>query len=75
MEEINEAICSQIKQGVQNSEIVKTINLLGSFLNAETIPAYRKRVNKDYTSVKYAIDKGQLESFELFGVTYVIDNL
>jgi hypothetical protein len=74
MEEINEAICKAIQNGVQNDEIVKTINLLGSFLNAETIAAYGKRKGKDYTGAKYLIAKNNLKTFELFGVKFVVDN-
>lgn len=75
MEKIRSEIIKQIQSGVHNIEIVKTIQTLGDFLNAETISDYSKRIGKDYNSIKYAMNKGQLEYFELFGVTFIIDNL
>ena len=74
MNEINDLICKAVQNGVQNDEIVKTINLLGSFLNAETIAAYGKRHGKDYTGAKYMIAKHNIPTFELFGVKFLIDN-
>ena len=74
MKEIQQLICNAIQNGVQNSDIVATIDLLASHLNAETISNYGKRHGKDYTGAKYLIAKKKLNTFELFKVKFVIDN-
>lgn len=74
LEKINKDIIEAVHNGVQNSEIVSTIDLLGGYLNAKTIAAWAKEEGIDYTSAKYRIVKEKLQTFELFGVTFLIEN-
>lgn len=72
--QIQQNICDTVQKGVQNSEIVSTIELLGGYLNAETVASWAKKQNIDYTTAKYRIAKGNLTVFELFGQKFIIDN-
>jgi Na+/phosphate symporter len=73
--ELTDKIKQHLGQRVQNneldnSEVIEIINLLGTFLNAETISDYAKRENITYNGAL----KRNLKSFQLFGVKFVIEN-
>lgn len=76
--EIQQEICNTVQNGVQknvqNSELVKTINTCGGYLNAKTISAWAKEKGIDYTTAKYRINRDKIQLFELFGTTFIIDN-
>jgi len=74
LKDIQNNICTVIQNGVHNSEIVKTIEITGNYLNAQTISSWAKEKGIDYTNAKYRIKKCRLETFELWGVKFVIDN-
>lgn len=59
---------------LQNDDLVEIIDLLGSFLNLETISYYSKRVNLDYSSIKARVKSGKLKPYELFKIKFIIDN-
>ena len=46
----------------------------GNYLNAKTISSWAKEKGIDYTNAKYRIKRDRLETFELWGVKFVIDN-
>jgi len=54
---------------LDNSSLVKLIELAGSMLNLETIPNYATRTGISYNGVK-----NNREIKEFFGVKFVIDN-
>jgi hypothetical protein len=74
LNDIQNDICTVIQNGVHNSEIVKTIEITGNYLNAQTISNWAKEKGIDYTNAKYRIKRDCLETFELWGVKFVIDN-
>jgi hypothetical protein len=74
LNDIQNDICTVIQNGVQNSEIVKTIEITGNYLNAQTISSWAKEKGIDYTNAKYRIKRDNLETFELWGVKFIIDN-
>lgn len=52
-----------------NDEIVQIIELLGGYLNLQTIPAYAKENGISYNGAKKF-----RKVVELFGVKFIIDN-
>jgi hypothetical protein len=74
LNDIQNDICRVIQNSVHNSEIVKTIEIAGNYLNAKTISSWAKEKGIDYTNAKYRIKRDRLETFELWGVKFVIDN-
>jgi len=52
-----------------NDDIVQIIELLGGYLNLQTIPAYAKE-----NSISYNGAKKFRKVVELFGVKFIIDN-
>jgi len=76
---LSESIINNIGAKVQNNEL-DNIDLLiiiescGRFLNLKTISEYAKYSSLDYNSVKARIKSGALESCEIFGVKFVVEN-
>ena len=65
-EYINKAVT---KGELSNDSMVQIIELLGSYLNLQTIPNYAKENNKSYNGVK-----NNRKIINLFGNKYVLDN-
>lgn len=66
-----EELLKKIHNGdVSNIEILQHIELLGSYLNLQTIANKAKQINTDYNNVK----SSSLPKVTLFGVKFVIDN-
>ena len=62
------------KDELPNDSIVEIIDLLGRYLNAETISDYSKREGISYNGTLQRIETGKLKTFTLFNVKLVIDN-
>jgi phosphotransferase system IIB component len=71
LEKIKKRLHEVIQSGeLENHEIIQLIELLGSYLNLETMASRSKRLNIDYNCVK----KSSIYKIELFGVKFVIEN-
>ncbi len=57
-----------------NDEMVSLIDLIGGYLNLETISSYAKREGIEYNGVLARIKSGKIKEYTLFGVKFVIDN-
>lgn len=68
---IKEHLASRVQNNeLSNQDLIEVIDLLGRYLNAETISNYAKREGISYNGAL----KRNLKHFELFGVKFVIDN-
>lgn len=54
---------------LDNNSLVQLIELAGSYLNLQTLPAWAAANNKSYNGAKM-----QKNKTELFGVKFIIDN-
>jgi hypothetical protein len=75
LKEVQNDICRIIQNGVQNSEIVSTIECLTNYLNLISVADFAKREGIDYTNAKYRIKRDKLELITIFGKQYLIDNV
>ena len=71
----NELVLNRLSELISNGEIdnkglVQIIELAGGFLNLKTRSAYSKENNISYNGAKKF-----RENINLFGVTFIIDNL
>jgi len=72
---IKEHLANRIqKDELPNDSIVEIIDLLGRYLNAETISDYSKREGISYNGTLQRIETGKLKTFTLFKTKFVIDN-
>ena len=59
---------------LSNDEMVSLIDLIGSYLNLQTIANYATLENISYNGVLARIKSGKIKEYELFGVKFIIDN-
>lgn len=72
---IKEHLSSRVQNlELNNEDIVEIIDLLGAYLNAETISDYAKRNKITYNGTLQRIATGKLKTFTLFKNKFVIDN-
>jgi Na+/phosphate symporter len=76
---LTKTIKEHLSKRVQNNElnnesIIELIDLLGTYLNAETISDYAKRNNLTYNGALVRIGSGKLKTFTLFKTKFVIEN-
>ena len=72
---IKEHLSDRVQKGeLNNEDIVEIIDLLGAYLNAETISDYAKRNKITYNGTLQRIATGKLKTFTLFKNKFVIDN-
>ena len=72
---IKEHLSDRVQKGELNNEsIVEIIDLMGAYLNAETVSDYAKRNNLTYNGALVRIGSGKLKTFTLFKTKFVIDN-
>lgn len=70
-EKIQNRLHEVIQNGeLDNNEIIQLIELLGAYLNIETMANRAKRLNIDYNCVK----KSSVYKVDMFGVKFVVDN-
>lgn len=72
---IKEHLSSRVQNlELNNEDIVEIIDLLGAYLNAETISDYAKRTGLSYNGTLQRIATGKLKTFTLFKNKFVVDN-
>ena len=79
MTDLEKVILEHLGKRLHNCEVsnegkVKMIDLIGGYLNLETIADYSKRTGMSYNGVKARIESGKIKEYELFNVKFVIDN-
>jgi Na+/phosphate symporter len=76
---LTKTIKEHLSKRVQNNElnnesIIELIDLLGTYLNAETISDYSKRTKLSYNGTLQRMGNGRLKTFTLFKTKFVIEN-
>lgn len=67
---IADHLSERIKHGdLSNEELVQLIELIGSYLNLQTIPDYARRTGMSYNGVKKTKN-----IISIFNIKFVIDN-
>ena len=72
---INEHLTHRLQNNeLTNEDISGLIDLLGSYLNLQTISDYAKENKLSYNGVLERIKSGKVNQYVLFNVKFVIDN-
>jgi len=79
MTELHNIIKQHLGNRLQNNELsneekTSLIDLIGGYLNLETISNYAKRTGLEYNSVLARIKSGKIKEYNLFNVKFIIDN-
>jgi len=77
--ELHNVIKQHLGQRLQNNELsnedmTSLIDLIGGYLNLQTISDYSKSKNISYNGVLERIKSGKLKEYVLFNVKFVVDN-
>lgn len=78
--ELHDIIKQHLGKRLQNNELTNEdikslIDLLGGFLNLKTYTEYSQLKGISYNGVLSRLKSGSIQSFELFGVKFIIDNI
>ena len=74
-QKINSRISELVQKGeLNNLDLISITNNICDFFNLKTYSDYARDEKISYNGVKTRLEAGKIESIELFGVKFIIDN-